>query len=109
MDTLIPSSLRRQRNLRRLTLDAVSTRASMSAQHLSQIESGKRDPRLSSIERIASALGMTVLVVPNAMATDLRLYIANNGRSFVPVATPNQWSAAMSGKTQGGPHGHNED
>jgi len=51
----------------------------MSPQHLSEIESGKRDPRLSSIERMAEAMGMTVLIVPEAMAPDLRRYVFNNG------------------------------
>ena len=53
MDSFIPPALRRQRNQRRLTLEAVSGATGMSPQHLSEIESGKRDPRLSSIERIA--------------------------------------------------------
>jgi transcriptional regulator with XRE-family HTH domain len=48
---------------------------------LSEIESGKRDPRLSSIERMAEAMGMTVLIVPEAMAPELRRYIAHNGRT----------------------------
>lgn len=54
----------------------------MSPQHLSEIESGKRDPRLSSIERMAEAMGMTVLIVPEAMAPELRRYIAHNGRAY---------------------------
>jgi len=49
---------------------------------LSEIESGKRDPRLSSIERMAEAMGMTVLIVPEAMAPELRRYIAHNGRTY---------------------------
>ena len=67
-DTLIPAFLRRQRNQRRLTLEMLSAKVGMSPQHLSEIESGKRDPRLSSIERMAEAMGMTVLIVPDAMA-----------------------------------------
>ncbi len=67
MDTLIPAFLRRQRNQRRLTLEMLSAKVGMSPQHLSKIESGKRDPRLSSIERVAEAMGMTVLIVPDAM------------------------------------------
>ena len=55
-------------------------------QHLSEIESGKRDPRLSSIERMAEAMGMTVLIVPDAMAPDLRRYVANNGRIYTTHA-----------------------
>jgi transcriptional regulator with XRE-family HTH domain len=49
MDTLIPAFLRRQRNQRRLTLEMLSAKVGMSPQHLSEIESGKRDPRFSSI------------------------------------------------------------
>jgi transcriptional regulator with XRE-family HTH domain len=82
MDTLIPAFLRRQRNRRRLTLEMLSAKVGMSPQHLSEIESGKRDPRLSSIERMAEAMGMTVLIVPDAMAPDLRRYVANNGRIY---------------------------
>ena len=82
MDTFIPAFFRRQRNQRRLTLEMLSAKVGMSAQHLSEIESGKRDARLSSIERMADALGMTVLIVPQSMAPDLRRYIANNGRVY---------------------------
>ncbi|NBO83267.1 MAG: XRE family transcriptional regulator [Betaproteobacteria bacterium] len=58
----------RQRSQRRLTLEMLSAKVGMSPQHLSEIESGKRDPRLSSIERMAEAMGMPVLIVPEAMA-----------------------------------------
>jgi transcriptional regulator with XRE-family HTH domain len=64
----------------------LSAKVGMSPQHLSEIESGKRDPRLSSIERMAEAMGMTVLIVPDAMAPDLRRYVANNGRIYTTHA-----------------------
>ena len=82
MQSFIPSAIRRQRNQRRLTLERLSAKVGMSPQHLSEIESGKHDPRLSSIERMAEAMGMTVLIVPDAMAPDLRRYVANNGRIY---------------------------
>ena len=90
METLIPAFLRRQRNQRRLTLENLSAKVGMSPQHLSEIESGKRDPRLSSIERMAEAMGMTVLIVPEAMAPELRRYIAHNGRTYTtkPFTSP---------------------
>jgi transcriptional regulator with XRE-family HTH domain len=51
--------LRRQRNPRRLTLEMLSAKVGpqlpIQPQHLSEIESDKRDPRLSSIERMAEA------------------------------------------------------
>jgi transcriptional regulator with XRE-family HTH domain len=60
MHSFIPSTLRRFRNQRHLTLENVSGIAGMSVQHLSEIESSKRDPRLSSIERIADAMELAV-------------------------------------------------
>jgi hypothetical protein len=52
-------SRHRQRNQRRLTLENLSAKVgpqpSIRPQHLLEIESGKRDPRLSSIERMAEA------------------------------------------------------
>jgi transcriptional regulator with XRE-family HTH domain len=83
MNSFIHSALRRQRNQRRLTLDDVSVMTRISPQNLSEIESGKRDPRLSSIERMADAMGLTLLLVPEHMAPDMRRYIATNGRVFV--------------------------
>lgn len=82
MDSFIPSALRRKRNQRHLTLEAVSGATGMSPQHLSEIESGKRDPRLSSIERIAEAMGLSVMLVPEHMAPEIRRYIATQGRVY---------------------------
>ena len=67
MNSFIPSTIRRYRNQRRLNLENVSGIAGMSVQHLSEIESSKRDPRLSSIERIADAMELAVMLVPEHM------------------------------------------
>ena len=99
MDTLIPAFLRRQRNQRRLTLEMLSAKVGMSPQHLSEIESGKRDPRLSSIERMAEAMGLSVMLVPEHMAPEIRRYIATQGRVYTTTPTlpqpsnPNQHDA----------------
>lgn len=82
MHSFIPSTLRRYRNQRHLTLKNVSDIAGMSVQHLSEIESSKRDPRLSSIERIAGAMELAVMLVPEHMAPDIRRYVASQGRVF---------------------------
>ena len=82
MHSFIPSTLRRYRNQRRLTLENVSGIAGMSVQHLSEIESSKRDPRLSSIERIADAMELAVMLVPEHLAPDIRRYVASQGRVF---------------------------
>ena len=91
---------------RRLTLEMLSAKVGMSPQHLSEIESGKRDPRLSSIERMAEAMGMTVLIVPEAMAPELRRYIAN-GRAYITHMSPHAGTPAAAPETHsdvGGPH-----
>ena len=82
MHSYIPSTLRRFRNQRHLTLANVSGIAGMSVQHLSEIESSKRDPRLSSIERIADAMELAVMLVPEHLAPDIRRYVASQGRVF---------------------------
>ncbi|WP_310644883.1 helix-turn-helix transcriptional regulator [Limnohabitans sp.] len=82
MNSFIPAILRRFRNLKHLTLVDVSAIAGMSPQHLSEIESSKRDPRLSSIERIADAMELTLVLVPEHLAPDVRRYVASQGRIF---------------------------
>jgi transcriptional regulator with XRE-family HTH domain len=106
MDTLILNALRRHRHQRRLTLEMLSTKVGMSPQHISEIESGKRDPRLSSIERMAEAMGLTVLLVPETMAPEVRLrrYIANNGRSYTTQAG----KTAAAPETNGSDHAPQE-
>ena len=75
MHSFIPSTIRRFRNQRHLTLVNVSGIAGMSVQHLSEIESSKRDPRLSSIERIADAMELAVMLVPEHLAPEIRRYV----------------------------------
>ena len=56
---MIPAFLRRQRNQRRLTLENLSAKVGMSPQHLSEIESGKRDPRERTEQRPGVYLALT--------------------------------------------------
>ncbi len=88
MDSFIHPALRRQRNHGRQTLEAVTGATGMSPQHLSEIESGKRDPRLSSIERIDEAMGLSVMLVPEHMAPEMRRYIATQGRVYTTHGLP---------------------
>ena len=92
MHSFIPSAIRRYRNQRRLTLENVSSIAGMSVQHLSEIESSKRDPRLSAIERIADAMELAVMLVPEHMAPDIRRYIASQGRVFTTTQSTKETS-----------------
>lgn len=76
MESLIPSAFRRKRNRKNWKLADVSAETGMSIQHLSEIESGKRDAQLSSIERVAAALGLTLILVPEELAPDVRRFLA---------------------------------
>jgi transcriptional regulator with XRE-family HTH domain len=92
MLSFIPSTIRRYRNQRHWTLENVAGVAGMSVQHLSEIESSKCDPRLSSIERIAATMELSVMLVPEHMAPEIRRYIASQGRVFTitqPAKEPN--------------------
>jgi len=51
------SEVRRRRQALKLTLEALAHRAGLTPHHLSNIETGKTDPRLSTILAIAKALG----------------------------------------------------
>lgn len=46
------------RSAKKLSLDELAERAGLSQSYLSMIESGKREPTLSSIEKVAKALGV---------------------------------------------------
>ncbi|MBL8442881.1 MAG: helix-turn-helix transcriptional regulator [Zoogloeaceae bacterium] len=80
MPSLIPSRLRRQRTTASQTLAVLAGRADMSPQHLSDVESGKVDPRLSTIERIAESLGLSLILVPKATAPAIRRMLVSDER-----------------------------
>ncbi|MBS1871127.1 MAG: helix-turn-helix transcriptional regulator [Actinobacteria bacterium] len=52
--------VRRARRERDLTQEALAARAGLSAKHLSDIERANTDPRLTTVLRLADALGASV-------------------------------------------------
>ena len=82
MHTNIPTTLPNAAICSALSTQSSALISGMSVQHLSEIESSKRDPRLSSIERIADAMELAVLLVPEHLAPDIRRYVASQGRVF---------------------------
>jgi transcriptional regulator with XRE-family HTH domain len=56
----IGAAVRRLRETRNLTLRAVAEQAGFSASFLSQVENEQASPSISSMERIAAALGVTL-------------------------------------------------
>jgi transcriptional regulator with XRE-family HTH domain len=54
----IGHALKVTRSAKNLSLETLAERAELSQSYLSMIESGKRKPTLSSIQKIATALGV---------------------------------------------------
>jgi transcriptional regulator with XRE-family HTH domain len=52
-------NLRRARLDRNMTQEEVAERSGVHATEVSRIESGKRDPQVSTVERLAGAVGLT--------------------------------------------------
>ena len=57
---VLAARLAEERSARGLTLDAVARRSGLSRSYLSRVERGERQPSLSSLLRLASALDTTV-------------------------------------------------
>jgi len=60
LDAQVGARLRAIRRLRRATLKVVAERAGLSESFLSQVERGRASPSIGSLQRIATALGVTV-------------------------------------------------
>lgn len=54
----IGHALKLTRSAKKLSLETLAGRADLSQSYLSMIESGKREPTLSSVQKIANALGI---------------------------------------------------
>lgn len=61
------------RSSRKLSLDEVSTRSGLSQSYLSLIETGKREPTLSSIEKLSKALAVPTPVLMFLAANESEL------------------------------------
>lgn len=59
----IGHALKITRSAKKLSLETLAERAELSQSYLSMIESGKREPTLSSIQKIASALGVPMPIL----------------------------------------------
>jgi transcriptional regulator with XRE-family HTH domain len=64
LDTLVSNTLRLQRQRLRLTQHDAAERSGLLQNHYSKIERGKTDPRFSTLQDIARALSLEVMLVP---------------------------------------------
>lgn len=69
---VLGSRLRRLRQHRGLSLTRTAARAGISAQYLSEIERGRKEPSSEVVAAVAGALGYSVLEVATLTVTDLR-------------------------------------
>lgn len=71
--------LRRLRQRRRLTLTQTAERAGISAQYLSEVERGRKDPSSEMISAIVGALQLDLALVLDLTARDVRNAISLAG------------------------------
>lgn len=60
VQTRFGREVRRRRHALGLTLDLLAEMAELSPNYLGSIETGKRDPSLSTVQRIADAFGVSI-------------------------------------------------
>jgi transcriptional regulator with XRE-family HTH domain len=59
----IAAALRKCREVRGISQSTLAKEAGISASYLSQLENGKRDPKLTLLTRLANALGIPVAIL----------------------------------------------
>src|SRR5690554_4192746 len=63
-----------------LTQAQLAEKAGLSRMAVQKAESGSTDPRLSTLEVMARALGMEIMLVPAALRRDLEHFVQSGGR-----------------------------
>ncbi|MPV50241.1 MULTISPECIES: helix-turn-helix domain-containing protein [unclassified Pseudactinotalea] len=89
--TVLGRELRRLRHGRGETLGETSTRAGVSAQYLSEMERGVKDPSSEMIAAVAGALGVSLIDLTSAVARELHAPAAGaprgaSGRAALSLA-----------------------
>lgn len=68
------------RKVVRLTHETLAQRAGVSRMTVQRTEAGKIDPRLSTMQVLARALGMDLMLVPKALRPELEDFVRSGGR-----------------------------
>lgn len=76
----LPRQLAQARRAQRLTQAELAEKAGLSRMAVQKAESGSTDPRLSTLEVMARALGMEIMLVPAALRRDLEHFVQSGGR-----------------------------
>jgi predicted transcriptional regulator len=75
----IIQDLENTRKAASLTQDELAQRAGVSRMTVSRIEAGM-DPRLSTLQELARAMGMELMLVPRALQSEVADFVRSGGR-----------------------------
>lgn len=75
----ITEDLENTRKATSLTQDELAQRAGVSRMTVSRIEAGM-DPRLSTLQELARAMGMELMLVPRALRPEVEDFVRSGGR-----------------------------
>lgn len=78
--TNVLQELQAARGAAGLTHEALAHRAGLSRMTVQRTEAGKIDPRLSTLQVLARALGMELMLVPTALRPELEEFAKSGGR-----------------------------
>lgn len=76
----LPEQLAQARSAAGLTQAQLAERAGLSRMAVQKAESGNTDPRLSTLQVMARALGMELMLVPSVLRAELQQFVQSGGR-----------------------------
>lgn len=83
--TSIVQDVENARKAASLTQDELAQRAGVSRMTVSRIEAGM-DPRLSTLQELARAMGMELMLVPRALRAEVEGFLRSGGRVLAQPA-----------------------
>ncbi|MBB5213421.1 helix-turn-helix transcriptional regulator [Parapusillimonas granuli] len=63
-----------------LTQEELAAQAGLSRMTIQRLESGKLDPRFSTLQEIARVLGLDIMLVPASLRKELEAFVRSGGR-----------------------------
>ena len=82
------STLQRTRKEKRISQVQLGVRLGFPQSHVSAIEAGKVDIRLSTLEEMAQALDLELILVPKSIASGVKALLSSKQH---PVAETRRW------------------
>lgn len=76
----ISDELTRARKASGITQQALAASAGLSRMTVQRFEAGEVDPRVSTLQEMARALGMEWVLVPRELRPDVEAFLRSNGR-----------------------------